>query len=149
MAEPGNNDLDLIDPTLLPPQMRELVRLIGIPETLKLLQARGGLPTYIGKDPARSQLCKVISEHAIRALSEVYGDTTLDLPKADKMIAQLRNLYIVRVRESGEKSGRQLAAELGLTWRMIKYISAKARQPENPTADLFELDSVTAAGKDV
>ena len=35
-------DLNLVDPNLLPPQMRRLVEIIGLPETLALLEARGG-----------------------------------------------------------------------------------------------------------
>lgn len=131
-------DLDLVNPDLLPPQVRELVRLIGLPQTLALLKARGGRPLAVPVHPHHcTALCGVLSREALAALCEEHGGTTLDLPKADKVHLQLRNHYIAEARAAGTKSGRQLAAELGLTWRQIKYISAEARNQDDNQGDLF------------
>lgn len=136
-----DDDLRLVDPDLLPPQLRQLARLIGLPETLALLKARGGLPTYVPVEPTNnSQLRTVLSADALVALAREFGGQTLDLPKPDKVLAQLRNLYIVAASRAGTKTGRELAAELGLTWRMIKKIKAAARDDDR-TGDLFGLDT--------
>lgn len=135
MADPVD-DLDVIDPALLPPQIRALVETIGIAETLRLLEARGGIPTYIPEDPARSCLSDVLQPESVAALSRSFGRLRLDLPKADKMRKQLRDHYVREARRQGAKSGRQLARELGLSWRMIKYISAEDPD-EHDTGDLF------------
>lgn len=134
MTEPAS-DLDVIDPTLLPPQIRTLVATIGIAETLRLLDARGGVPTYIPEDPSRSSLVDLLKPESVAALSSRFARERLDLPKADKMRKQLRDHYIREARRRGAKSGRQLAKELGLSWRMIKYISAE--DSDQDTGDLF------------
>jgi hypothetical protein len=131
-------DLDLVNPDLLPPQVRELVRLIGLPQTIALLKARGGRPLAVAVHPEQCvTLRTILSREALAILCEEHGGTTLDLPKADKVHTQLRNHYIHQARATGAKSGRQLAAELGLTWRQIKYISAEARDQDDNQGDLF------------
>lgn len=135
-------DLAGVDLRLLPPQLRNLVRLIGLPETVKLLRARGGRPTYIPANPGQAKLLKeVLCDASLTALAREYGNQTIDLPKADKVLKQIRDQYILQACSQGCKSGRELAEEFGLTWRSIKYIKAKARQqtaPDNPSEpDLF------------
>lgn len=137
MTDPAR-DLELIDARLLPPQMRVLVATIGVPETLKLLERRGGIPTYIAEDPAQSVLRAFLRPDSVAALAKRFGRQTLDLPKPDKLNQQLRDHYIRRARRQSLKSGRQLAREFSLTWRRVKQICAEQEQDdETPTADLF------------
>ena len=135
MVEP--EDIDLINPDLLPPQVRQLVRIMGMVDTLNLLAKRGGIPTYV---PAQvdntSILLDIISHDGFVALVKHYHGSFIDLPKIDKTLAQLRDHYIC----NASKSGRQLAREHGLTYRMIKYIKARQRD-EDPNGDLFPLDN--------
>ncbi len=133
MTEPVR-DLDVIDPALLPPQVRQLVRAIGIAETLTLLDKRGGVPLYVPEDPERSNLTDIIRPESVAALAAMYPRERFDLPKADSLRRQIRDHYIREARRKGMKSGRQLARELGLSWRMIKYICS---EPEDTTGDLF------------
>lgn len=139
MSEPVHADLGVIDERLLPPQLRTLVKVLGVAETLRLLQARGGVPTYIAQNPEQSALREILSPQALEALCAQFGREVIDLPKPDKLLAQIRNHYIREVRRRGTKSGRQLARELGLSWRMIKIICAEGRE-EDPTGDLFEVE---------
>lgn len=138
--------LDLVDPDLLPPQIRCLVKLIGMSDTLALLRARGGRPTYIPASPdPTSALAAVVNREALAILCEHYGPDTIDLPKADKVLKQLRNHYVIEATRQGAKSGRKLAAELNLSWRMIKKIKAQAREADDRTGDLFALDNPPTA----
>jgi len=134
-----SSDLDIIDPSLLPPLLRQLVGLLGVAETLRLLEARGGLPLYIPTHPDQTALRDVIAPSALAALcaSPLAGDT-VDLPKSDKLLAQLRNHYLLEAVGSGAKSARAVAHELGITWRRVKQIrqAARDRSPD-PTGDLF------------
>lgn len=139
MSEPAHADLGVIDERLLPPQLRTLVKLIGVAETLRLLAARGGVPTYIAQDPEQSALREFLQRESVEILCGHFGREVIDLPKADKLLAQIRNHYIREARRHGTKSGRQLARELGLSWRMIKIICAEGRE-EDPTGDLFEVE---------
>lgn len=136
----SHDDLALVDDSLLPPQIRQMSKLIGLPDTLNLLQARGGAPLYIpaqasenccwAKSVSRGSFLKLISEH---------GGQTLDLPKADKVLKQLRDIYIVNACK--QKSGRGVARELGLTYRMVKYVKANSKE-DDPNGDLFSLDTM-------
>lgn len=138
MTEP-QQDLDLVDVDQLPPQVRGLVRLIGLPETVRLLEARGGRPTYVPRDPnGATELGEILSQQALQQLSGTWPGETLDLPKPDKIATQIRTQYIIEARRRGLKSGRQLAQEFGLTYRWVKALCAQARdgRAENQ-ADLF------------
>lgn len=140
----GDRDLALIDADLLPPQIRELVRLIGLPETLRLLDARGGLPTYIPRRAdGPTDLEEILTRDAIRQLAGQWPGERIDVPKADKIRAQVRNQYINESLSRGLKSGPQLARELGLSYRWVKAIraGAQADAAEPDTGDLFALDS--------
>jgi len=146
----SQSDLDLVDAALLPPQLRKLVHLIGLPETLQLLRSRGGVPTYIPCRPdSATDLAAVISRAAIHELVAQWPGDFVDLPKADKICAQMRNQYIGRALALGLKSGRQLACELGLSYRQIKSIRAQARRDDGVDPDdLFALDH-KASGPEV
>lgn len=137
-------DLDLIDERLLPPQIRELVVLIGMAETLALLSARGGTPLYFAENPSASQLHQYLKPESVEKLAKHYGRERMDLPKADKLVQQLRNHYIQESRERGLKSGRQLARELNLSWRWIKCITKgrpKTQHDDARQRSLFSSDS--------
>ena len=143
MTELYARDLELINPDLLPPQIRLFIRTIGIANTLRLLEARGGLPTHMPADPDKTSVFHKILSHAdIQALADTFGGSIIDIPKADKILRQLRNQYVVNALRNGHKTGRELARELGLTYRMIKIIRAESEMDmDDATGDLFALDN--------
>lgn len=119
-------------------QIRVLVGLIGLPETLKLLEALGGTPVNIPLLACKATRLKaILSSDSIEKLCEKLGGQRLELPKNDKIMQQLRNHAIRRLR--GRKSAPQLAREFNLTRRMIIYISQQA--VDTRQVDLFD-DSV-------
>lgn len=114
--------LKLIKTHSLPPQTKAFVALIGLAETIKLLQARGGSPLYIPKlsDKTRT-LPEILQPDSIKKLAtSAMAGHIIDLPKADKLLQQLRNLDIISQR--GIKSRRELAKEFNLTTRHIQGI---------------------------
>lgn len=127
-----SDDLSLINPDLLPPQARQLVKLIGMGDTLKLLRHCGGIPTYVAEDPARSKLRGVISDQSLALLCKEYPGSIIDLPKADKMATQIRNHIIV----TSTESGRKLAKRFDLTYRWIKIV--RAAHADDQQSDLFD-----------
>ncbi len=140
-------DPSLIDERLLPTQIRLIAREIGLLETVKLLEARGGLPTYIAENPEQSQLCEVLSRESVASLCDAFGGRTLDLPKPDKVVQQLRDLYITEARANGV-SGRRLARDTGLTHRRIKQITSARRQADDSAQmDLFGLDTAPSSSQ--
>lgn len=130
-------DIGLIDERLLPPVARQLVRVIGMAETITLLKKRGGIPTRMpaAADAAHEVLGSILTPAAIAALakSELAGKR-LELPKADKALQQLRNLAIAEARRT--HTAPQLAQMFDLTRRRIIMIH-KETSPETDQGDLF------------
>lgn len=130
-------DLIAVDPNRLPPQIRQFVVVIGLPATVKLLQQRGGTTLRIAKRAEKSEvLLEILSFDVVKKLCSAMPGKILQLPKADKILLQIRNKAI-RV-ERGSVSAAQLALKYSLTRRQIINI---APLPEDSgQCDLFGED---------
>ena len=120
-----NSRLQHIKTHKLPPQSRAFIALIGLPETIKLLKARGGAPLYIPKHQDKTTvLAEILRPESISKLtiSDMAGHS-ITLPKVDKLLRQLRNIDIISQR--GIKTRRELALEFNLTTRRIQGIWAE------------------------
>ncbi|MGR9014154.1 MAG: Mor transcription activator family protein [Gammaproteobacteria bacterium] len=128
-------DLDAVNADLLPPQARQLVRLIGLPNALKILEARGGITLRI---PVNAQEAVVLKEivpiEAIIALCQALGGQRLELPKLDKIVLQIRNQAMQQERKT--LSAPQVARRYGLTRRQVINICRPVE--DDRQADLFE-----------
>jgi hypothetical protein len=125
-----------IDERLLPPLLRQIVRAIGAPAALKLLKQRGGTRVYASDGPTLRQILG--EEDARRFIAAMAPRTEVLLPKADKILAQLRN-RVIRA-EAATKSLPEQALEHDLTVRQVINIRAgiEASNRPDPTHDLFE-----------
>ncbi|MFZ2452614.1 MAG: Mor transcription activator family protein [Methylovulum miyakonense] len=116
-----NGDDALIDESLLPPQMRLLIKCIGLPETIGLLKAKGGTTV---KFPQHADNCYqfegILQPQSVAALAYHLGGTVMELPKYDKIAIQLRDMAIRAARHS--TTAPQLARQYNLSRRMIIYI---------------------------
>jgi len=128
-----HKDLELVDPKLLPPQIRFYINTIGLPNTLKLLQSKGGTFLRVPLSPSGSELEKIIGFDSANKLCEVIGGEIKELPKADKILMQLRDRAINEARKT--MSASQAALKFNLTRRHI--INLTNKDPENPNGDLF------------
>ncbi|MEM7251283.1 MAG: Mor transcription activator family protein [Pseudomonadota bacterium] len=116
------NDLELFDLRRLPASVRELVELLGVPETVKLLRTFGGANLYVPKRVSqRMRLLSSVSREAAEQLCAVFGGEVIELPKADHFTRQLRDREIVRHSAAGA-SRAELAAKFGLSRRQIGNI---------------------------
>lgn len=122
-----------IDERLLPPQMRRIVRAIGVAPAFVLLRWRGGRRLKLPKDGTRSELAAIIGLVALEALLAEFGaHEILTLPKVDKMVLQLRDRAI-RAEHAGGKSIPDLAGLYGLTTRhVLNILSAQRHAPREP-----------------
>ena len=104
---------------------RRLIALIGLPETIKLLQARGGAPFFIPKHSDKTRtLQDILLPESIKKLSKSeMSNKIISLPKADKMLQQVRDIYITSQR--GLISRRQLAKQFNITTRHVLNIWLK------------------------
>lgn len=113
---------------LLPPLLQDFERMIGLPATMALVRAVGGLRVYF-PTPDR-----VTPEHPYAAIigldnllkiahSEYGGKEHFQFPKAERALMAVRNARIA-ADYAGAKTARDLAAEHGLTESQIVRIVA-------------------------
>ena len=121
---------------LLPKRLRDFVRLIGLPATLKLVERYGGTRLYIPANPhAEHPLAQLIGLDKLQALSSVYAlEDHFDIPKAERALRHLRDQEIREAYKT--RSASALAREHGLTERQIFNIVGCA-EPD-PGATLFD-----------
>jgi hypothetical protein len=104
----------------LPESLREVVGLIGLPATLKLVEHFGGLiQLYVPRDISPDHpIAQALGVAAARKLSSVYGaDTLRNIPRCAEGLRRIRNAEI-RSRHPAE-SAATLALTFGLTERQI------------------------------
>lgn len=123
----------------LPGQLTRLVRAIGLPATLRLLEARGGTVIKLPKRNA-GVLLTWLEPAEIRKLVEEFGSRELELPRADKIVAHFRNVTIHTQHHVEGISLAKLALQYQLTLSQVKKILKRMGQPKKATrqADLFE-----------
>jgi len=127
-------DLELVDPDLLPPQIRLFVQLIGLPDTITLLDARGGTFIRIPFTAQDSQLAKIIGLESAIILSHALGGEKKELPKSDKILTQIRNDAIRTARQ--HMSAAEVARKFGLTRRHVINLTHDIKDPQK---DLFSV----------
>lgn len=132
-----NHDLAELDVDLLEPLLREFCRLIGLPATLAIVEAWGGLPLYIAElqDPG-SQLSKAIGYDQARVLGREFGGERPMIPKAGRALRALRDQRIRR--EHSTKSIRQLVLDYKLSERRVCEILAAGGRIAQHVPGLFD-----------
>ncbi|WP_051278450.1 Mor transcription activator family protein [Solimonas flava] len=129
-----------VDLAPLPPMLRRLVRALGLPATLQLLEARGGTRFYLGGERGRRDrhvLADIIGKEAAEAFYREFGGVPeVTLPKADKIVQQTRD---AQIRADTEHSLMELAVMYRLTSRQVQNIRRghDAREWQDRQPDLF------------
>lgn len=124
--QPGLVDAVKLDDTyidLLEPILQDIVELIGLHHTMKLVQAYGGVRLYVPKLELENDhsLVQLIGATAAKKLQAMYGgETHFDIPKAERALRAVRDTEIRNKRP--HTSVRLLALEHHLTERNIRYI---------------------------
>ena len=117
-----------IDPRLLPPQLRALVGALGPAATLRLLRRYGGQRVHIAQDPAQCvALAEVLEPAEIAAVCGLWGGTRPQLPKWDKVSAQLRDAAI----RADARTNREIARSHQITVRWVQMV--RGRGPRGDT----------------
>jgi Mor family transcriptional regulator len=111
---------------LLPPLLRDFVRLIGVGPTMALVERFGGLRIYVPtpeRATAEHPYAALIGIDNLLKLAHDYGGLPhFQLPKAERALKAIRNAKIVE--DYAHKSARQLAAEHRLTESQVGRILA-------------------------
>lgn len=129
---------DHIDPADLPASLREVIEIIGLPATLKLVENWGGLialyiPRNINTD---HPLARQLGLEAAFKLTERWGgDYLRNIPKATAALRAARNREIIARRAAGE-SAAKLALEYGVTERQIWNVQSNFVEDRQQNLDL-------------
>jgi hypothetical protein len=126
-----SSNIDQIDPTLLPPQLRELVRILGMGQALRLCRAWGGQRRWIPAAPgaAADHLRALLSDESIQRLAASdFAGREVQIPRVGKAEQQLTHAAIRRDRQEGATLNT-LAERYGYTTRRVQQIC----QDEPPT----------------
>lgn len=124
----------------LPTQLRMLVRLIGEAAAYRLVEQRGGTPLTVPhrlSGRAHFDLVELLGPPAIAALIAELPGQTLQLPKNDSLLRQLRHQRVVELRGQGLTQAAAARAT-GYTVRQVINIlnrNGVAMPPEQD--DLF------------
>lgn len=124
-----------IESRYLPPILRDITELIGLPATLALVRHAGGTRLYVPVrfDPDHP-LVKVLGHAAAVALIERHRGEYIDLPKGEIAIKAARDQQIRADRHTYTQA--QQAIRWGLTDRQIRSILGPAEKDEKQ-AGLF------------
>lgn len=119
----------------LPESLRDVVELIGLAATLRLVEHYGGLiKLYVPREMEPDHhLARAIGLTAARKLAERYGaDCVTSIPRCADGIRRLRDAEIVR--RAAKETPAALALLYGMTERNVWYILAQAREAEDGDA---------------
>lgn len=116
-----------INTDLLEPILQDIVELIGLPHTMRLVETYGGVRLYVPKQSLEDDhdLVRLIGREAAEKLQTIYGgESHFDIPKAERALRAVRDAEIraARTARTGRMSVRELALKYGLTERNIRYI---------------------------
>lgn len=130
------DNLNQINVDVLPPQLRQLTKIVGLYDTYRLVEERGGIPLFIADKPDDAKvLIDIIGVDSTKKLCHALGNKTIELPKLDKIKIQLRDMAIFI--DSKSMNNIKLARKYNLTRRQIINILNSLKE-EDPTSDMFD-----------
>ena len=119
-------DLRQVKVSDLPESLRDISRLIGLPDTLALVQWRGGMRLTIPhKTIPAHPIHRVLGEHAARVLAAQYGGENINVPTLSRVVGPLRDRAIRADFDRGETIPA-LVRRYGLSERRIHEILNQA-----------------------
>lgn len=115
----------------LPQSLTEVLEVIGLPSTIKLVKEYGGTRIFVpSRLKAQHKLANLLGfEHAQR-LSQYFAGESLSIARAANAIRAKRNKDIARRYDEGETTP-SLAREYQLTERQVYTILSRATAQKN------------------
>lgn len=141
-------DLSNINLDRLPPQLRTLVRVLGEAMAYRLVEQRGGSYVIVPKTfKVDHDLHEVLGTKGFGALVDAYGGSTLQLPKSDSLLRQVRHQRVVELLGQGYLV-REVALKVNYTVRQVFNIK-QSIAPADTQIDLWGLMGDEGDGKTV
>ena len=133
----------------LPPAVRELVRVIGEADAMRLIGLHGGARMTVPKKPKEDHpLRMALSALGFDKLVAGYGGEALDVPKGDAYLRRLRHDHVRQCRAEGLTLD-ETAEATGYSRRHVINIMGGDDSVDTKTLDLFDepaLHSLSYAG---
>lgn len=129
----------IISPEAMPESLRELVRVLGQADALRLVSSHGGARITVPKTPkADHPLRLALSEAAFLHLVAEYGGEAMDLPKGDAYMRELRHEQVRECRRQ-KLTVDEIAEATGYSRRhVLNILGGHADSVDRHTLDLFE-----------
>lgn len=125
-------------PEALPAAVRELVRVLGDADTMRLIGMHGGARMTVPKRPKEDHpLRMALSKPGFDKLVYNYGGETLDVPKGDAYLRRLRHAHVHQCREQG-LTVDETAEVTGYCRRHVINIMGGDPGADTHTMDMFE-----------
>jgi hypothetical protein len=132
-------DLSAINPLSLPPQLRMLMRVLGESAAYKLVEQRGGSYVIVPKRfVPEHDLHEILGTQAFMALIDACGSETLQLPKYDSVLRQIRHQRVMELIGKGYLL-REVALKVNYTVRQVINIKQanEVREMQGSLWDMF------------
>lgn len=131
-------------PSNLPKSIRDLVELIGLPATLTLVKAYGGIylkvPVGVRADGAtRARLVGMLGEEAAEKLIRTYGGERVAIARCEAALRDERDRRIIAEYDANT-SAATLALREGMTERNIRNILKRVPGASVGLGDLARMD---------
>jgi hypothetical protein len=127
----------MVDAGDLPPRLAELAQVIGLPATLRLVEARGGTRIYVPEQATPDHwLVPLIGLPALQQLVGVHAREYLELDRAAAALRAARDRHIVAQVRAGASTAT-IALQCALTQRQVFNILARADTDAVDEPDLF------------
>lgn len=139
-------DEPMINIELLPPVLREMVRVLGESAAFKLVEHLGGRRLIVPKRlKMEDPLLDLLGGKAFAKLVNYSGGSVIELPKYDSVTRQLRHERVRACRALG-LTGDQTATKTGYTRRQVMNIWAAANDHQDFLQDqLWTVEEETPA----
>lgn len=126
-----------INPDYLPQLLQDLADIIGLDAALKLVKAFPGVSIYIPAHPHPDHfIAEIIGFDALCALSKVYTQETLRLPKLDAAERQIKHQVVAEMLDRN-CSTRTVALATGYSARRIEQLRS-SQLGSSPQSDFFK-----------
>jgi hypothetical protein len=121
----GEIELQDVNVKDLPPLAQDLVTLIGFDPTIRLVDARPGIPMFVPKMlPLDHWLIETLGKPAAEALVKHYGGETITPPNCKFALVKIRHRHILKSREDG-LSQTETALIHGVTPRWVREVESR------------------------
>jgi hypothetical protein len=112
----------------LPDSIQEMVNVVGLPATLKIVEERGGITLCVPtKVKADNWLTKLIGENAMKSLVKYYSGEEIEIPLCQAAIKAAQDEEIYQNIQKGISQAK-LAREFGYTERGIRKLKKRMEQ---------------------